>query len=264
MKGNLLQGTARGRMGDIVAKVVHGRQILAKYQPVVANPRTKKQTETRETFANASKIMAEIRNHFKANGIHPSYAPYSGASKSLQNIVTPFVFLHDKITKQNGNFLRLTSNPPLIGYSDTGNDFRLEYDDDNSTLVLSMPGGAPGMRYFGSNIPLGNGNFIGFALSSNESNYPQVSLLEGNSLEFIKQDKTEAVGKPKAYGFKDTVSEVGDWNFIYQVVYPVEIGADPKSMPFSPSQKQRASIVVIYNYDGKVFFAGNYNELVSI
>ena len=263
MKGNLLQGTARGRMGDIVAKVVHGRQILAKYQPVVANPRTRKQTETRETFANASKIMAEIRNNFKVNGIHPSYAPYSGASKGLQNIVTPFVFLHDKITKQNGNFLRLTSNPPLIGYSDTGNDFRLDYDGENSTLVLTMPGDAPGMKYFGSNIPLGSGNFVGFALSSNDSNYPLVSLLEGNSLEFIEQDKTGAIGMQKAYGFKDTISEVGDWNFIYKVVSPIELGADPKLMPFSPTNKQRASIIVVYNFDGKVFFAGNYNELVN-
>lgn len=264
MKGNLLQGTARGRMGDIVAKVVHGKQILAKYQPNVANPITKKRTETKETFTNASKIMAEIRNHFKGNGIHTSYAPYSGASKSLQNVVFPFVFLHDKITKQNGNFLKLTSNPPLVGFSDTGNDFRMEYDDENTTLVLTMQGGTAGIRYFGSNIPLGNGNFVGFGLSSNESNYPQVSLLEGNSLEFIEQDKTEAIGKPKAYGFKNTIAEVGDWNFIYKVVCPVELGIDPKSMPFSPSQKQRASIVVVYNYDGKVFFAGNYNELLSI
>lgn len=264
MKGNLLQGTARGRMGDIVAKVVHGRQILAKYQPVVANPRTRKQIETRETFANASKIMAEIRNHFKNNGIHPSYAPYSGASKGLQNIVTPYVFLHDKIIKENGNFLKLTSNPPLVGYSDTGNDFRMEYAEDESTLVLTMPGGAPGMRYFGSDIRLGSDNFVGFALSSNENNYPQVSLLEGNTLEFIEQDKSEAIGVPKAYGFKDIISEVGEWNFIYKVVTPIEIGANPKSMPFSSSQKQRASMVVIYNFDGKVFFAGNYNELVNI
>ena len=38
MKGNLLQGTARGRMGEIVASVRHGKQLFSKYQPNVNNP----------------------------------------------------------------------------------------------------------------------------------------------------------------------------------------------------------------------------------
>ena len=53
MKGNLLQGTARGRMGDIVAKVVHGKQILSKYQPVVTNPNSPKQVMVRNRISKS-------------------------------------------------------------------------------------------------------------------------------------------------------------------------------------------------------------------
>ena len=63
MKGNLLQGTARGRMGEIVASVRHGKQLFSKYQPNVLNPKSFKQMKQRELFANAtafttSKAMA--------------------------------------------------------------------------------------------------------------------------------------------------------------------------------------------------------------
>ena len=61
MKGNLLQGTARGRMGDIVAKVVHGKQILSKYQPNVKNPESPKQMANRGIFAEASKVLAKLK-----------------------------------------------------------------------------------------------------------------------------------------------------------------------------------------------------------
>ncbi|MDD4439784.1 MAG: hypothetical protein PHS04_17380, partial [Tissierellia bacterium] len=54
MKGNLLLGTARGKMGDIVGKVVHGKQVFAKYQPVVFNPKSTLQTEVRGVFAKGA------------------------------------------------------------------------------------------------------------------------------------------------------------------------------------------------------------------
>lgn len=55
MKGNLLLGTARGRMGDIVAKVIHGEQVLSKYQPNVYNPDSPAQRRQREMLSIATK-----------------------------------------------------------------------------------------------------------------------------------------------------------------------------------------------------------------
>ena len=96
MKGNLLQGTARGRLGDIVAKVVHGQQILSKYQPNVNNPKSPKQMANRAIFSEASKMLADMKKQLLNFGVKPLYNVYSGASKSLNNVVIPFIFEHAK------------------------------------------------------------------------------------------------------------------------------------------------------------------------
>ena len=60
MKGNLLQGTARGRLGNVVAKVVHGKQIYANYQPNVSNPNTELQRKCLEIANYYKSIDARI------------------------------------------------------------------------------------------------------------------------------------------------------------------------------------------------------------
>ena len=60
MKGNLLQGTAKGRMGEIVASVRHGKQLFSKYQPNVLNPKSFKQMQQRELFANATAFTKDF------------------------------------------------------------------------------------------------------------------------------------------------------------------------------------------------------------
>ena len=80
MKGNLLQGTARGKMGDVVAKVVHGKQVFFKYQPVVFNPKSQRQITQRDIFTRAAIFSKGVLSD---NYVSNIYAINRGASKSM-------------------------------------------------------------------------------------------------------------------------------------------------------------------------------------
>ena len=97
MKGNILQGTARGRLGNVVAKVVHGKQIYANYQPNVANPNTELQRKTRDLFKIVGEEFKELRNRQKSLGYDFAYNLYSGASKSLRKVLLISHFKHTKL-----------------------------------------------------------------------------------------------------------------------------------------------------------------------
>ena len=79
MKGNLLQGTVCGRMGEIVAKVIHGEQVLSKYHPtlqilIVKNNKCKENSKHISSYES-------VRNDLFLLNIKPTYNHYSGASK---------------------------------------------------------------------------------------------------------------------------------------------------------------------------------------
>ena len=260
MKGNLLLGTARGRMGDLVAKVVHGKQVLAKYQPNVTNPRTRKQIENRETFSKASKIMQEIRKNFTSRGIHASYSTYSGASKSLQNVVIPYAFLHKKIYDRDGSGIPLVSKPPLLNFSETGQAWRLAWDTDKLDLILTMDGYEEGVQYFGSDIEIPNNELIGFILASSDDEMPILSTMKTQNISIIKEAVEDNIGVSKGYGFKSDISEVGEWNFIYKKTV-LQLGAIVRKMPYVQGFNQEACIATIYTTDGRVMFAGSFSDL---
>lgn len=63
-KGNMLQADARGRVGQVVFKVLKGQQITSKYQSNVANPKTTAQMQQRARFANAVKFYKHATQNF--------------------------------------------------------------------------------------------------------------------------------------------------------------------------------------------------------
>ena len=106
MKGNLLQGTARGRMGEIVASVRHGKQLFSKYQPNINNPKSPKQMNQRERFSRASKFAKT----FVGDGIYSNtYATIKNSSRSLYvnivqlTIIQGFVALYVYIERMINN-----------------------------------------------------------------------------------------------------------------------------------------------------------------
>lgn len=268
MKGNLLQGTARGRMGDIVAKVVHGKQILSKYQPVVNNPKSPKQMANRSIFAEASKLLAELKKDLLRRGVKPLYNLYSGSSKSLANVVMPYCFEHAKNYTQPNQAKLIGKTKPLLTDGYTGNVFALKIGGDVGTehLELNNVDGAmaPGKAYFGSEkfIPEGNLVMAGLTTKANEMMpFALVSETEGGQ---VKQVSPELpFTEPKAYGFKQSAEECGEWNFLYEINLPLIVANGIQAVNFLDPKKQRGGLGLVFDSLGGVVFAGKCNELVN-
>ena len=268
MKGNLLQGTARGRMGDIVAKVVHGKQILSKYQPVVNNPKSPKQMANRSIFAEASKVLAKMRKDLLTFGVKPLYNLYSGSSKSLANVVIPYCFEHAKNYTQPNQAKLIGKTKPLLTDGYTGNLFALKIGGDVGIehLELNNVDGAMkgGTAYFGSDKFIPEGNLVMAGLTTRDSTLMPFALVSETEPNQVKQVMPELpFSEPKSYGFKQSAEECGEWNFLYEVNLPLIVSGGIKAVNFLDPQKQRGGLGLVFDSLGGVVFAGKCNELVN-
>lgn len=268
MKGNLLQGTARGRMGDIVAKVVHGQQILSKYQPNVNNPKSPKQMDNRSIFADASKVLAKMKKDLLTFGVKPLYNKYSGSSKTLQNVVMPYCFEHAKNYTQPNQAKFIGKTKPLLTDGYTGNLFALKVGGEVGLehLELNNVDGAmaPGKAYFGSDKFIPEGNLVMAGLTTQDSSLMPFSLVSETEGGQVKQVKPELpFTEPKSFGFKQSAEECGAWNFIYEIMLPLVVADGIQAVNFLEPQKQRGGLGLVFDSLGGVVFAGKYNELVN-
>lgn len=258
MKGNLLQGTARGRMGDIVAKVVHGKQVLAKYQPIVFNPKSNRQIEVRATFAQIAKVLKKNRIGLLQQGLKPRYNLYSGASKNIRNAVVPFGFNVNEIFRSGefGKNLQV-SNPSTISESQIGQQPFL-FVDELGGISWSLIGTdltSPGTKFFGSDVLI-NGNKIyssSFAPGVGGILKTKIFL---QPLDLTLVDKTPALGLPKAYGMLDEVEDCGEWNYIYEVEMGDTSCIASEKLPLSTTQSQIGAIVFLIDAKGVVIWGG--------
>ena len=262
MKGNLLQGTARGRMGEIVAKVVHGQQVYQKYQPNVNNPKSPKQMKNRDIFAQISKYLKDMRKFLASYGISFFYTTYSGASKNIRNIIYPFCFKHAYIFNDNLNNEILKVNPNLLTDGITGNDLKLFIEPDGLVFPFVSQGDA-GIGYFGSDKPIAGRVLYSAFVSSSED--LQVGKFETRkmSLNLISVDRFSAMGLPKAYGVQQTVADCGEWNYIYSGVFGSEVVASCELLPFDNTKKQYATFGVIFDENSQILLASGINSFKS-
>lgn len=268
MKGNLLQGTARGRMGDIVAKVVHGQQILSKYQPVVHNPDSPKQKANRSIFSQASKLLAKMKKDLLTFGVKPLYNLYSGSSKSLANIVMPFCFEHAKNYTEPDQAKLIGKTKPLLTDGYTGNLFALKVGGDAGILHLELNNvdGAmlSGKAYFGSDKFIPEGNLVMAGLTTRQDSMMPFALVSDSEPGQVKQVKPEIpFTEPKSYGFKLDVVECGEWNYLYEVNLPLIVAGGVQAVNFLNPKKQRGGLGLVFDSLGGVVFAGKCNELVN-
>lgn len=224
MKGNLLQGTARGRMGEIVAKVVHGEQILSKYQPNVAQSNSELVVQTKEKFAKAVDYTKLTKS---TASIKLPYSMYLGSAKNMRSALIKQSLLAFDCFKVNGIGYRQSKprqsaifNKELA--TSWGNKFEVEI---GTTGIPSIVGANVGTgNYFGSDIPLEaetfdfrtivintikpeNGHSLIEISASSVDDLALVSVVAGN------QDEG------KNYGIYQTVEECGNWNFYYNFKY---------------------------------------------
>ena len=259
MKGNLLQGTARGRMGEIVAKVVHGQQVYQKYQPNVNNPKSPKQKANRDIFALISKYLKEMRNYLASYGISFFYTTYSGASKNIRNIIYPFCFKHANIFNDNLKNEVLKVNTPLLTNGITGNDLKLFIDTSGLVSAL-VPQNQAGVGYFGSDKPIAGKALYSAFVSSSE--YSQIGKFETQKmdLDLISVDRFPAMGLPKAFGVQQIVADCGEWNYIYSGVFGSDVVASCELLPFDNTKQQYATFGVIFDENSQILLASGINS----
>lgn len=217
MKGNLLQGTARGRMGEIVASVRHGKQLFSKYQPNVVNPKSAKQMSQRDRFARASKFAKT----FTEDGIYSNtYATLKNSSRSLYVNIVQRVINYELM--DNGANLPLSRILPLLSNNINGNIFNNPLVNDTSAGVgtLSINGAKPTAKtiYFGSNTKFEGDKAYIKVITPDISN-PDYSA----KLNIIKSSLVMAgiddidVNSSAKFGFQNSVADCGNWAFVYSI-----------------------------------------------
>ena len=224
MKGNLLQGTARGKMGEIVARVVHGEQILSKYQPNVAKSDSELVIQTKEKFAKAVEFTKLTK---KTASIKLPYSVYLGSSKNMRSALIKQSLLAFDCFPVNGIGLRQTKpRQSAIFYKDLqtswGNKFEVEI---GHTGIPGIVGARVGTgNYFGSDIPLEAETFDFRTIVINT-----INPANGHSLLEVKATSVDDLGlvsvsagiqnEGKNFGIYETVEECGNWNFYYNFKY---------------------------------------------
>ena len=148
MKGNLLLGTGRGKLGDVVARVLHGEQVFSKYQPVVFNPKSIAQTRQREMLSIATK-KATVLNDLRVKGVELYYSNKFGASRNIRNLIVSISTRAQRIADAGGRGILAV---PYVGTNSTiGNDFDLQMVEGQVGLSDSL---SADKYAFGSDIPL--------------------------------------------------------------------------------------------------------------
>ena len=231
MKGNLLQGTARGKMGEIVARVVHGEQILSKYQPNVAKSDSELVIETKEKFAKAVEFTKLTK---KTASIKLPYSVYLGSAKNMRSALIKQSLLAFDCFPVNGIGLRQTKpRQSAIFYKDLqtnwGNKFEVEI---NTNGIPSLVGARVGIgNYFGSDIPLEDETFDFRTIVINKikpenrySLYESIaSKIDGLGLVSVQAGIQD---EGKNFGIYETVEECGNWNFYYNIKYAGLVGSE--------------------------------------
>lgn len=226
MKGNIFLGTARGRMGDVVAKIRHGKQIISKYQPNVLNPKSFKQMQQRELFSNATAFTKDFLSDGLLNSV---YATTRGATKSLfLNVNQAKIY---QLRAYEGDLTNVNKiATPMMQKIINENNFSLNYglSPDQKGIVPLINGVPPtgGKIYFGSISELSGDKFVckGLGISG-------VGLIGAKSELSISLSVVPEEGA-RQYGFQNTPEDCGIWPFIYEVTMPTTDGKETNIITF--------------------------------
>ncbi|NCD00203.1 MAG: hypothetical protein EOL95_10960 [Bacteroidia bacterium] len=219
MKGNLLLGTGRGKLGDVVGRVLHGEQVFSKYQPVVYNPKSLRQSTIRDFFKNASIQTKDVMSRSVEDMVGLYYSNVYGASRNARNLFTS-VGMKARILQEDGlEKLGVTNVLPVSSIGQNFPMFAWSYSDETQLHASYIPNTMVPMAklYFGSDVLLTDkSSFIGFGTA-----YSEPEVAKGTSSKEIPLVlTTNTVGSAipnKSYGFFETLPEVTGWTYTYQL-----------------------------------------------
>ena len=215
MKGNIFLGTAQGRMGDVVAKIRHGKQIISKYQPQINNPKSPKQMGVRDLFAKAIKFTKEaLFDGFITN----MYAIPSGTAKNM------FVNIN-RLAINTGNALKgaigylSKLSIPLMQKTINENSFTNLFEITPNGLVPFINGVKLAAKkvYFGSISELTGDKLIVKAIATD--NLQEIGLKSFVSKHNMVQSIV-SVENPRKEGFQASSADCGEWPYVYEVTLP--------------------------------------------
>lgn len=219
MKGNLLMGTGRGRLGDVVGRVLHGVQVFSKYQPVVFNRNTPRQRLMRSFLSNSSRQTAAIMAKATHDYLRLSYNNQFGASRNVRSLFTS-IGMRARILKEDG--LRRLGVPNVLPISTIGQNFQLfgwTYTDETEGSASFIPSAMVPLSklYFGSDVLLTPmTSFIGFGTAYSQS---QVALgSAGNEIPVkLTPNAVGSAVENKSFGFYENLADVTGWNHTYEL-----------------------------------------------
>lgn len=219
MKGNLLLGTGRGKLGDVVARVLHGEQIFSKYQPVVFNPKSLRQSTIRDFFKNASIQTKDVMSRAVEDMVGLYYSNVYGASRNARNLFTS-VGMKARILQEDGlEKLGVTNVLPVSSIGQNFPMFAYSYDDETKLQASYIPNPMVPLAklYFGSDVLLTETtSFVGFGTAYS---VPEVAMGTSSKEIPIKlTPNTAGSAIPnKSYGFFGTLAEVTGWTYTYEL-----------------------------------------------
>lgn len=267
MKGNLLQGTARGRLGNVVARVVHGVQIYSNYQPNVINPDSPLQRKTRTLFKEVVEEFKNLRNRQKSQGYDFAYNLYSGASKTLRNILFNFAFQANEIGSNGSNHRAVKVFEPLTQANTIGNiltPFWGSVDPGNTLHPLYVADEfAPALSYFGSDVPLDISTKI-YVIGTYAAS-PHFSITDDSNMNIVLTmvDRSTTIGIPKSNGIKESIVDCGEWNYIYSFDGSL-IDSGAGALSYSATQNNIAMYVIWVDKFGRILSSVATSQIVSI
>ena len=216
MKGNVILGTARGKMGDIVAKVVHGKQIYAKYQPNIFNPNSQKQGTQRIIFAEC---VAFVKDFLSDNALNSFFAVQIGSARNIFLNINRFaIYCSRTLRGAQGYFSKIKA--PLMVSEINENEFLNEYVVGENGLIPVIDGVqlAKTKIYFGSISKLKGKNIVVKALSTDPLS--ATGCKGYTDKRTITQHPVDSPENARQKGFKLTPNDCGNWPFIYEVTMP--------------------------------------------
>lgn len=212
MKGNLLQGTARGKMGDVVAKVVHGKQVFSKYQPVVFNPKSQRQITQRDIFTRAAIFT---KGALSDNIVSNIYAIIRGAAKSMTVNINRLVIFTARM-KNGAQGYSSKIEEPLMYDMINENRFKNVFQETVNGLKILIKGVSSANEiYFGSISPL-IGTSVKFKAiyTNNSSDIGIATNTDERTLTSVPVSKPE---NERTMGFQNSPDDCGNWPYIYKI-----------------------------------------------
>ena len=234
MKGNLLQGTARGRMGEIVTKVVHGKQVFSKYQPVVFNPKSQRQITQRDIFTRA---IIFTKGTLSDNYVTNIYAIIRGVSKSMKTNLSRLAIFTARM-KQGAQGYPSKIEEPLMYKNINENQFKNEFIESASGLKVFIKGVPSGEEiYFGSISPLiGTKAMFKAIYTDNTSDIGINTNTDEWPLTIVSVTAPE---NERTMGFQNSSDDCGNWPYIYKIT----VNQDGSITSYKPTELLGASEV---------------------